>query len=605
MDLETKTASPVRAPFLPSVGLLLLILVAALLYGSRLEEAPIHVHYDEVLLGLEAYSIAQTGRDTNGRVFPLYFQVHTNVWYQPVPIYFGAALLTLLPLSDTAIRLSTVAVALTNIALIYVVALHLFNRRSFALLSAALLTLTPAHFIHARIAVDYLHPVPFMLVWVLCLLRYGRGGRTWLLFAGTSSLGIGFYSYIASVLLMPLYLVVTWLFLCWKKDAWRAYVLALAGFTWPLLLLVPFLAAHPEILADYQARYQLVGSGTPMDPFQLLRASINSRTLTERTNIYHNFFSPGFLFVSGGSNLTNSTREAGVFLASFAVFMLAGAYDVLTRTTKEKALIAVSFLVAPMAACVVLENYAIDRALGLLPFGVLLATLGIARLWSAASSVTAARVFVACGTAIAMAGVVYIAWRLSASGSTGASAVWLIAVGGLVAAVGLWLKKTDRWHPVVALLLLLGLLQFGYFYQDYVGDYGPRSAAWFGNNLQGAIERAIELDAQRSAPVVLLSEDIRQIDAYWTFYTAVLGRGDLRPKGRTFKFDNTDVDALPIDSLLVCPADDAKAEAHVQRGTLAIAGKAVDPNDRYSPLGPGEHVTYTIYRKVTRTSSGG
>jgi 4-amino-4-deoxy-L-arabinose transferase-like glycosyltransferase len=581
-----------------SWGLIALVIAAALLYGYRLADAPIHVHYDEVLFGLEADAIARTGRDTNGRTLPLYFQVDTNVWYQPIAIYFSALVLKVLPLSDSAIRLPTVLVGLGNIVLMYFVGRRIFRRESLALLAAALLVLTPAHLIHSRVAVDYLYPLPFILVWALCLLAYSERRKTWLLWVATMSLGLGFYSYIASVVMMPIYLGITWWFLQSEKAGLRAYAITAAGFALPLLLIPPFLLAYPDIVNDFQARYRLGGTGPQLDPLQSLRAAVNSRTLADRSNLYYNFFSPGFLFVSGGSNVTNSTREAGVFLGFFAVFLLAGLYDVVTRWSREKGLVVLGFFTAPLAACLILENYAIDRALALLPFGVLLATLGIDRLWLAKGSGLANRLIAPLGVALALVGLGYSAWTLSARGTIGASSPALIVFGLLVIVTGRRIERSGRWWPAVALMLALSVAQYFYFYRDYLGDYGPRSAAWYGNNIQGAVERTIALDGERPAPKVLLSRDIRHIDSYWQFYLRVHNREDLLPKGEMFSFDNTDIAALPADTLLVCLVDDAKAKALVDGGQLSVAGVATDPNDYYSSLGPGEHVTFVIYRRV-------
>jgi 4-amino-4-deoxy-L-arabinose transferase-like glycosyltransferase len=578
--------------------LLLVIAVCAVIYGRGLANAPIHVHLDEIFFGLQAYSIAGTGHDTNGRLLPLYFQIGNNVWYQPIAIYSSALLLKWLPLSDATIRLSTVLVGLVNVGLLYLVAVRVLRHVGWALVAATLLALTPAHFIHSRVAVDYLYPLPFVLVWLVCLLGYRERPRPWLLFAATTSLGLGFYSYIASVVMMPIYLLLTWLMLSLDRTPWRAYVVALAGFAWPLLFVAAFLLAHPEIPGDFQARYSLEGSGPRLDPLQAARGALNSRNIAERANLYYDFFSPGFLFVSGGSNVTNSTREAGVFLAPFVVFLAIGLYDVFTRFSREKLLILLGFLTAPIAACIVVENYAIDRALALLPFGVLLATLGIVRMWHAASRVPLVMIYGPLSATLVTLSLVYMGWTLSTRGEVSGSPPWLLAVAALLFAFGRWIDRTEQWRPLVVLLLSIGVFQFQYFYRDYFGDYGARSAAWYGNNIQGAIERALALDGERHAPKVLLDERIRHIDSYWRFYLQVHQRQDLLPKAELFHHDTLNVDVIPAEALLICPAEDEHAEELAARGVLRRAAAVADPNDYYSPLGPGEHVTFVIYRKV-------
>ena len=91
----------------------------------------------------------------------------------------------------------------------YFLARAFFRSAVLGAFSAVLLALTPAHFIHSRFAMDYLYPVPFVILWLLAFRVYETGRRPAMLFAATLSLGLGFYSYIAAVLMMPLYFALT------------------------------------------------------------------------------------------------------------------------------------------------------------------------------------------------------------------------------------------------------------------------------------------------------------------------------------------------------------------------------------------------------------
>jgi 4-amino-4-deoxy-L-arabinose transferase-like glycosyltransferase len=577
--------------------LIVLVAVAAGLYTARLENVPIHLHYDEVLFGLQAHAIAETGHDTNRRFLPLYFQVDRDLWYQPIAVYASAVVLKVMPVSAAALRLATVVVGLINVTLLYFIAWHLFRRESWALVAAALLALTPAHLIHSRLALDYLYPLPFVLTWLLCLLEYLRAPRLWLLFLGGTALGAGFYSYIASVAMMPVYVGLTSLLLVRRPHPWRTMAATVAGFAWPLVFLAAFLFEHSGMLSDFQGRYGLHPSTSGLDPLQTLRAAVNSRTVADRSNLYYNFFSPGFLFVSGGNNVTNSTREAGVFLFPFAVFLAAGCYDVLTRRAPEKALILLGVLTAPLAACIVPENYAIDRALALLPFGVLLGTFGIERLWTAPCHLRLRSLYLPMGVAMIAIAVVYTTWTLVSRGVVSHSPPFMILAGLSLMAFGWWTEKTQRWWPVVVALFLLCAVQFQYFYRDYLGDYGARSAAWFGNNVEGAIARVVALDSEVPAPAVLLTDEVPQMETYWRFYLQVQARTDLVPKGEVVDLDKPEDERNAPDTLLLSIAEDTAAAEYVRRGAWTSVATATDPNDRYSPLGPGEHVTFVIYRK--------
>src|SRR4029077_14816568 len=162
----------------------------------------------------------------------------------PLIVYLTAIVLKFLPFEEWSVRFPSVIVGPVDVALIYLGAHRLFRDRRYALVAAALLALTPAHFIHSRLEMDYLYPVPFVLLWLWCLLKFDDTGNPRLLWAGGFLLGLGFYSYIAAVAFMPLYLVFTWLFLFAKYRRIRtvhltttvAFLIPLAGFlAWRVL----------------------------------------------------------------------------------------------------------------------------------------------------------------------------------------------------------------------------------------------------------------------------------------------------------------------------------------------------------------------------------
>ena len=123
---------------------------------------------------------------------------------------------------------------------------------------AALLALTPAHVVHSRLAMDFIYPVPFVMAWLLCLLIYLERRRLRWLFLATVFLGLGFFSYIASVITMPLW----WRSRCLDSGRHRRgprapYAVAAAGFLCPLLSSAPWLLYHWSFVTDTLGRYQI------------------------------------------------------------------------------------------------------------------------------------------------------------------------------------------------------------------------------------------------------------------------------------------------------------------------------------------------------------
>ena len=351
---------------------LALSLVAAFaLYAVNLGRAPIYLHEAEVLFALHAHSIATTLHDTNGRLLPLYFQMPSigeNVWFHPAIVYAMVPFLKVLPVTEAAIRLPSVFLGLTDLVLIYLIAKRLFQSERWALVAVVFLGLTPAHFIHSRMAMDYLYPIPFVLAWLLCLMIYIEHRRPWMLFVATSFLGIGFFSYIASVILMPIYVLMTWLALYQSlRGSTRTYVVAAAGFAWPLVILAIWVWFHPIVLGQTLSRYQIGEPGTaagisrnvPMVVLlEQIRRTVRFSELTGRVSLYWYFFDPAYLFLSGGyANVVNSTRHVGVFLAPLIVFLPLGLVQLATaRRSPINLLVLIGFLTAPIAACLVVPE---------------------------------------------------------------------------------------------------------------------------------------------------------------------------------------------------------------------------------------------------------
>src|SRR5262249_2756613 len=178
-------------------------------YVARLGDAPMYLNRDKMFCGLTAQSLATPGRDPQGRFLPLYFQTQmrygSEMWFQPMLTYAAAASVKLLGLSEGTIRLPMALAGVLDVLLVYAIARQLMVRRLSAIAAAILLGLTPAHLINARVAMDFQMPLPFLLGWLLSLLRYMRYGGPRLLFGAGVLLGAGLFTYIAAVAWMSVY----------------------------------------------------------------------------------------------------------------------------------------------------------------------------------------------------------------------------------------------------------------------------------------------------------------------------------------------------------------------------------------------------------------
>ena len=326
-------------------------------------------------------------------------------------------------------------------------------------------------------------------------------------------LGVGCYSYVAAWVLMPLLLLLTWIAQYRSRQgAGRLSIAAGAGFVLPLLPLLPWLWAHPAMLPDTFERYRAPGA----EHLSMLHGAM---TLI---SVYVSYFNPTFLFVRGGASLMASTARAGVFLLPVAPLLLLGVYDLITRRRAVPiALILVGgLLLAPIPATLAGEERMTQRALALVPFGVLAATFGFARLQR---------------------------------------------------------SPHDAIRVVTVLLLAVVPVQFAYVYADYFTYYKRRSAIYYDPAaLRDAAEYVIAEDRLARIPVVYLARDLNDISARWRFYVTKDGRETLLQRTRFFPDDGRGPGAPASGSLMVLNAQSPNVTTLVESGRWSIARTVYD-----------------------------
>jgi len=198
-------------------------------------------------------------------------------------------------------------IGLTDIVLMFFVVRRMFKREALALVAAGMLALTPAHFMLSRHGVDYLYPIPLLLVWLLCLLTYLEHGRL--------------------------------------RPPARDYIVAAAGVAVPLMFFVTWYLAHPTALAD-------TANGNPT-----------------------------FVFLAGDLPVPFLTRGVGIFTLPVAVLLLVGIGFAMRHPSAPSVIALVGFFASSLAAVLAGKKTEIIYIATMLPFGVLLATMGVVALW--------------------------------------------------------------------------------------------------------------------------------------------------------------------------------------------------------------------------------
>jgi Dolichyl-phosphate-mannose-protein mannosyltransferase len=460
---------------------------------------------DEAHFAVVGHSVATTGRNLNGDFLPLFFSLSDptadlqpmpwgNTWYQPLLFYVIAVALAIAPMSEFVVRLPVAIIGgVITPVLLYLVALRLFKQRRLAILCAVIFALTPPQIILSRQALDYICPLPFVLGWLWFLIDYTETRRIRSLVLGGLCLGFGFYSYIASWVMMPVYIGLSLLvFLRVNGNPLRPLAASAAGFVIPLLVFVVWLWSHPAMLRETFDRYQM-SDQQQVSLIQEPQNALRLDKLAATVSTYWSYFDPSFLFMIGGPSMTTSTGRVGVFLLPLAVLLPLGVFALLRRPDPFSlhALILLAVVTAPIAATLKGQPFMTQRVMFMLPFASMVAVFGFEWLWKGR-------------------------WRFARS-----------------AAIG---------------LLVIGALQFGVFYRDYFTHYKLRSAFYYD---PAAVEAVAEyLMADTSAPLVFLSIELDDIGAKWRYYTTRDHRTDLAARTRFVVNDGLDIGPGDAGSLL-------------------------------------------------------
>ena len=278
-----------------------------------------------------------------------------------------------------------VVAGVLSTVLMYAVGARVFRSHGFGLAVAGIFALTPLLFVQSQLAAGPHQALPFVIGWLLCVVRFLESSEPrWLLAAG-GILGCGLYSHLASLVMMPLYLASTIVLVASVRERWgRPLVMLMAGFGVAAAPGATFIARHPEYLRDNINRFHIYDANR-FDLIHGLREVVSWVGLTARSENYYDYFNPWFLFFQGNS-LHESLRQPRVFLFPLVVLLPAGLYALVNRERTPAAwLVMGGFLVAPAAAALVAEPYVARRIVFMIPFAAIIATYGTRHLISSHS----------------------------------------------------------------------------------------------------------------------------------------------------------------------------------------------------------------------------
>jgi hypothetical protein len=338
---------------------LVVLCAAAFLRLDRLDQLPPAPYWEEVALGYDAYSIAQTGRDHHGHWLPLVAFESFGDWkpggyiYSLVPLisWFGLSVWTLrLPAALAGVLIVGGVGELTRILLVQGVSSTLphnkLKQKWVPLISMAVAAISPWLILFSRAAWE-VNLAACLILWAVIFglkVVTAQTKNWWQLPLAAGLLVLSMYTYHSARIVAPflgLALVGVWLSYdsSWRhfiQTKWRP-ILVTGGVA--ALLLLPLIMSFGSPQTSQRFAETSIFSNVEIinesnQRIEVAGGSMISRVLYHRwilfgreiTNNFLSHFRLDFLFLTGDQNARHSTQFIGQLYHVELLFLLLGMY---------------------------------------------------------------------------------------------------------------------------------------------------------------------------------------------------------------------------------------------------------------------------------------
>lgn len=233
---------------LPETWLLIITLMGSLVRLLWLGDHPMGLHQDEAYSAYNAWAVLNYGVDSYGYVRPVYYTVWgsgMNVLYSYLTMPFFA----IWGVSVTTIRLPQALLGCLSLPVMYGLGKELFQSKWMGVFFAFFLAINPWNIQQSRLGLESCLAVPMLLLAMYFLCGYLNGRKKYL-WGAAVFFGLTLYSYALTWLVVPLILVLSFLFFHKRISFTRDFflpMLLLFAMAFPLFL---FLAVNYDLLPE-------------------------------------------------------------------------------------------------------------------------------------------------------------------------------------------------------------------------------------------------------------------------------------------------------------------------------------------------------------------
>lgn len=339
---------------------ILLLSIIILFFVTRLykiNEIPPSVYWDEASIGVNAYSIAQTGKDEWGDFLPLHFRAFGE-FKLPIYVYAVAIFVKIFGLNEFSVRAPAVLFSLGVIILTFFLAKRLTGNSAIGLWSSFFVSISPWFFIFSRTGYEATAGLIFYLLGIYLFFLHRK--NPYFILISVISFILSAYSYNSFRIISPLTLLILIIF-------------EIKNLTANIGKLIPVIMISAAILAaSLFPIYRLYVYDTGNFRFNV----VGIKSTTDFFTNYLSHFSPNFL-LSGDKNLRSQQTGFGQIYFIDIFLIIFGILYILKSKSKYLRLFVIFLLIEPIPASLTKESPHALRSLSTVPFICMIASLGV------------------------------------------------------------------------------------------------------------------------------------------------------------------------------------------------------------------------------------
>ncbi|MBX4205580.1 phospholipid carrier-dependent glycosyltransferase [Candidatus Microgenomates bacterium] len=369
-----------------------IILIAIALRFILLDKFPPSLNWDEVSHGYNAYSILKTGRDEWGKILPISnFRAYGD-YPLALNLYLTIPSIAIFGLNEFGIRFPHAILGVLTVVTTYFFVYGLTKKKNLSLLTSLLVAIDPWTVFTSRFVLQSNLSIFFLVL--SGALFFNREKSKSFLPLSIVSFGLTLFSYHTTRIFSPLLLII--IILVYRDNLISSFKRIKKVYLISIFLLALFFVPLPFILFNPEARARssvvfLVDEGATQRIINLRNNSklpvLAKKLLFNRPTYfafnfsknYLDYFSPEFLFLSGGTQYQFSIPDHGLVYVVNLPFFFIGLLILVKKARKDKdyQVILAWLLLAPIPASITQERYAVLRSSTMIPLVELLSVIGL------------------------------------------------------------------------------------------------------------------------------------------------------------------------------------------------------------------------------------